>query len=171
MIDKNQEMILIAPHFYEDFKSFGWEKLVDFLSQIKYNVFIKLHTVDNYYIKDISEIAKSYKNIYIVEETNILKYLFNAYCYIGNKSSSIFEFLFFERPIILVGEKRTYLGDIEPFKRIQFEELENIENIIEQVKNNELRNNVLKFLKLQYFTTKDGLSSNRYVEYIKNMST
>jgi len=173
VIDKTKEMILLAPHTFGEIitKENSYELLFAALSKTGYNVFIKLHPSEYYgeQIIKLKDLCKKHSNIYIADDPGILKFMVAASCYVGNKSSSIFEFLFFEKPIVLIGDHKTYLGDNEPFRRINLNEITNICNVIEEEKNNSFRKNILKFYKDQYFTTKDGNASERYIDIIKKI--
>jgi len=101
------ETILYAPSFYPS----SQEKLIPFLSslELEHNIIVKLHNFSwhqskyRYQSQAMLDLAEKHKNIYLVppEEYNIISFYPFGDILISDISSTIFEFLPLNRPIIM----------------------------------------------------------------------
>ena len=103
----NRKTVLYAPSFYPT----SLDQLLPILGNISYenNLIIKLHNFSwhqeryLYQSKSIMELSKKFENIYLVppEEFNIIPFYRISDLLISDISSTIFEYLYLNRPIIM----------------------------------------------------------------------
>ena len=106
-IDQNLKTILYAPSFYPS----SINKLSQFFSELscETNLIIKLHNFSwfqdkyKYQSKLMFDLAEKNKNIFLVphDSYNIIPYYYHSDLLISDISSTIFEFLYLNRPIIM----------------------------------------------------------------------
>ena len=103
----NQKTVLYAPSFYPS----SLDQLLPSLGSISYetNLIVKLHNFSwhqkkyIYQSKSIIELSKKFENIYLVppEEFNIIPFYTISDMLVSDISSTIFEYLYLNRPIIM----------------------------------------------------------------------
>jgi len=106
-LNPNQNTVLYAPSFYPS----SLDDLAPILEKVSYeiNIIIKLHNFSWYqdrYIyqsKKMKKIANEFPNIYLAppEDYNIIPYYSLADLLVSDISSTLFEFLYLNRPIIM----------------------------------------------------------------------
>jgi len=106
-IDQNLKTILYAPSFYPS----SIDKLIQIFPELscETNLIIKLHNFSwfqdryKYQSKMILDLAEKNKNIFLVpsDDFNIIPYYNHSDLLISDISSTIFEFLYLNRPIIM----------------------------------------------------------------------
>lgn len=106
-LNPNQKTVLYAPSFYPS----SLDELAPILEKVSFeiNVIIKLHNFSWYqdqYVyqsKEMQKIANKFPNIYLAppEDYNIIPYYNMADLLVSDISSTMFEYLYLDRPIVM----------------------------------------------------------------------
>jgi len=136
-LNPKQKTVLYAPSFYPS----SLEQLLPFLQNITYetNLIVKLHNFSwhqkkyLYQSESIMELSKNFDNIFLVppEEFNIIPYYRISDLLVSDISSTIFEYLYLNRPIIMADcfklRTKHKIFNKRFFKKIDIERMENID--------------------------------------------
>lgn len=133
----SQKTVLYAPSFYPS----SLDQLIHSLGNISYetNLIVKLHNFSWYqkrYLyqsKSIMELSEKFDNVYLAspEEYNIIPFYRISDMLISDISSTIFEYLYLNRPIIMADcfklRIKHYLFQKRFFKKMDIERMESID--------------------------------------------
>ena len=136
-LNPKQKTVLYAPSFYPS----SLEQLLPFLQNITYetNLIVKLHNFSwhqkkyLYQSESIMELSKNFDNIFLVppEKFNIIPYYRISDLLVSDISSTIFEYLYLNRPIIMADcfklRTKHKIFNKRFFKKIDIERMENID--------------------------------------------
>ena len=136
-LNPKQKTVLYAPSFYPS----SLEQLLPFLQNITYetNLIVKLHNFSwhqkkyLYQSQSIMALSKNFDNIFLVppEEFNIIPYYRISDLLVSDISSTIFEYLYLNRPIIMADcfklRTKHKIFNKRFFKKIDIERMENID--------------------------------------------
>jgi CDP-glycerol glycerophosphotransferase (TagB/SpsB family) len=133
----SQKTVLYAPSFYPS----SLEQLLSSLGKISYeiNLIVKLHNFSwhqkryMYQSKAIMELSKKFDNVYLAspEEYNIIPFYRISDMLVSDISSTIFEYLYLNRPIIMADCSKLrikhYLFQKRFLKKMDIERMESID--------------------------------------------
>jgi CDP-glycerol glycerophosphotransferase (TagB/SpsB family) len=191
-LNPKQKTVLYAPSFYPS----SLEQLLPFLQNITYetNLIVKLHNFSwhqdkyLYQSESIMELSKNFDNIFLVppEEFNIIPYYRISDLLVSDISSTIFEYLYLNRPIIMADcfklRTKHKIFNKRFFKKIDIERMENIDFTLRLSNPEDLTSLVYKGLEypldlenerlnaqIEYLYRVDGEASVRLVNAIENI--
>ena len=187
-----QKTVLYAPSFYPS----SLEQLLPFLQNITYetNLIVKLHNFSwhqkkyLYQSESIMELSKNFDNIFLVppEEFNIIPYYRISDLLVSDISSTIFEYLYLNRPIIMADcfklRTKHKIFNKRFLKKIDIERMENIDFTLRLSNPEDLASLVYHGLEypldlenerlnaqVEYLYRVDGEASVRLVDAIENI--
>ena len=191
-LNPKQKTVLYAPSFYPS----SLEELLPFLQNITYetNLIVKLHNFSwhqkkyLYQSESIMELSKNFDNIFLVppEEFNIIPYYRISDLLVSDISSTIFEYLYLNRPIIMADcfrlRTKHRIFNKRFLKKIDIERMENIDFTLRLSNPEDLPSLVYHGLEypldlenerlnaqLEYLYRVDGEASIRLVDAIENI--
>ena len=181
--DKSRKNILFAPTWSRGHGSLllNYEK---FCSQItkEHNLLIRTHPYDIKNYPTVREYIKknNLENVYLIDpdEIELINNLSVADLLIGENSSLMYDWLFFDKPLILV---KTSTKDLEKSKWATQDKFsvftcgytytpgdDNINELIANSINNNPFKEQIKFVKKSTFYFNDGKANERAIEWVKN---
>lgn len=159
-----KKILLYAPTFSPKLTSapFLVDPLKQLANQKDYLILIKFHPLmAKEWIESYKGLAKDTRNIVVIEEKNIIKFLLISDLLISDTSSVIYEFILLDKPAITFNSIS---------KHIHWENSDNYNSLAELVKNNlekdpfaKSRNEIYQ----QFHPYSDGKSAERMVEAVK----
>ena len=191
-LNPKQKTVLYAPSFYPS----SLEQLLPFLQNITYetNLIVKLHNFSwhqkkyLYQSESIMELSKNFDNIFLVppEEFNIIPYYRISDLLVSDISSTIFEYLYLNRPIIMADcfklRTKHKIFNKRFLKKIDIERMENIDFTLRLSNPEDLPSLVYHGLEypldlenerlnaqIEYLYRVDGEASVRLVDAIENI--
>ena len=191
-LNPKQKTVLYAPSFYPS----SLEELLPFLQNITYetNLIVKLHNFSwhqkkyLYQSESIMELSKNFDNIFLVppEEFNIIPYYRISDLLVSDISSTIFEYLYLNRPIIMADcfklRTKHKIFNKRFLKKIDIERMENIDFTLRLSNPEDLPSLVYHGLEypldlenerlnaqIEYLYRVDGEASVRLVDAIENI--
>ena len=191
-LNPKQKTVLYAPSFYPS----SLEELLPFLQNITYetNLIVKLHNFSwhqkkyLYQSESIIELSKNFDNIFLVppEEFNIIPYYRISDLLVSDISSTIFEYLYLNRPIIMADcfklRTKHKIFNKRFLKKIDIERMENIDFTLRLSNPEDLASLVYHGLEypldlenerlnaqVEYLYRVDGEASVRLVDAIENI--
>ena len=191
-LNPKQKTVLYAPSFYPS----SLEELLPFLQNITYetNLIVKLHNFSwhqkkyLYQSESIMELSKNFDNIFLVppEEFNIIPYYRISDLLVSDISSTIFEYLYLNRPIIMADcfklRTKHKIFNKRFLKKIDIERMENIDFTLRLSNPEDLASLVYHGLEypldlenerlnaqIEYLYRVDGEASVRLVDAIENI--
>ena len=191
-LNPKQKTVLYAPSFYPS----SLEQLLPFLQNITYetNLIVKLHNFSwhqkkyLYQSESIIELSKNFDNIFLVppEEFNIIPYYRISDLLVSDISSTIFEYLYLNRPIIMADcfklRTKHKIFNKRFLKKIDIERMENIDFTLRLSNPEDLASLVYHGLEypldlenerlnaqVEYLYRVDGEASVRLVDAIENI--
>ena len=191
-LNPKQKTVLYAPSFYPS----SLEQLLPFLQNITYetNLIVKLHNFSwhqkkyLYQSESIMELSKNFDNVFLVppEEFNIIPYYRISDLLVSDISSTIFEYLYLNRPIIMADcfklRTKHKIFNKRFLKKIDIERMENIDFTLRLSNPEDLPSLVYHGLEypldlenerlnaqVEYLYRVDGEASVRLVDAIENI--
>ncbi|MEQ9301417.1 MAG: CDP-glycerol glycerophosphotransferase family protein [Cyclobacteriaceae bacterium] len=127
---------------------------------------IKFHDLmDKSIIRDYNKACSKNKNVEIVTDSNVIKYLLISDLMISDTSSVVYEFLLLDKPVI------TYKSSSQSIKWENITDPLKLESTVKDVLNLDEKQNERKWIIENYHPYNDGLSSKRMIDALELYTT
>lgn len=166
LIDKYQvqNILLFAPTFSPNLTSAEhlYDEIIALSENPEHLVLVKFHDKMNKDVKArYKEASKTLKNLVIVNDPNISKYLILSDLMISDTSSVVYEFLLLDKPVV------TFKSSSENIKWTDIEDPKALANSIDSILNSDLNQEDRKWIIDNYHPLSDGKSAKRMLEAVK----
>jgi len=167
LIDKHQvqNILLYAPTFSPSLTSAEhlYHEIITLSENPEHLILVKFHDKMNKDVKArYKEAAQTLKNLVIVDDPNISKYMILSDLMISDTSSVVYEFLLLDKPVI------TFKSSSENIKWTDIQDPKALAESIDSVLNSDLNQEDRKWIIDNYHPLSDGISAKRMIEAVKN---
>ncbi|RZT95568.1 CDP-glycerol glycerophosphotransferase (TagB/SpsB family) [Ancylomarina subtilis] len=160
-----QKILLFAPTFSPSLTSAEaiFNEIITLSKNPNHLVLIKFHDKMNKEVKaKYKQAAQTLKNLVIVDDPNIIKYLIISDLMISDTSSVVYEFLLLDKPVVTF---KTSSGNI---KWTNVDKPELLISSVESVLKSDINQKNRQWIIDNYHPLSDGKSAKRMIEAVKN---
>jgi len=166
LIDKHQvqNILLYAPTFSPSLTSAEhlYHEIITLSENPEHLILVKFHDKMNKDVKArYKEAAQTLKNLVIVDDPNISKYMILSDLMISDTSSVVYEFLLLDKPVI------TFKSSSENIKWTDINDPKTLAKSVDSVLTTDLNQEDRKWIIANYHPLRDGKSAKRMIEAVK----